>query len=266
MIAGPALAGQLLRVISAPVLVAGDAVSYLVSAAFVQRIRHRAVPPGRAARRPLRVEIAEGLAFVVRHRLLRRIAACTSISNLFSSMAGALFVLYLLQTLELDAGAVGIVFTAGAAGGLLGALTTSRLGRLVGEGRIIPVSILVGAAVGIGTPLAASVDGELARFVLLGASAVAFGASSVIYNVTQVSFRQRLCPPELLGRMNASIRFIVWGVMPIGAVLGGYLGAHLGIVATLWIAAAGEFVAAGPVLFSPLVRMRELPRELVDPT
>jgi hypothetical protein len=83
----------------------------------------------------------------------------------------------------------------------------------------------------------------------------------IVYNVTQVSFRQRLCPPGLLGRMNASVRFIVFGTMPVGGLLGGVLGTWLGLVAALWIAVAVAFMSAVPVLFSPLVRMRDLPDE-----
>jgi len=81
----------------------------------------------------------------------------------------------------------------------------------------------------------------------------------VLYNVAQVSFRQRLCPPALLGRMNASVRFIVWGVIPIGSLLGGWFGTQFGVIPTLWIAAAGSVVAALPVLISPLLTMRDLP-------
>ena len=81
----------------------------------------------------------------------------------------------------------------------------------------------------------------------------------VVYNVAQVSFRQRLCPPALLGRMNASVRFLVWGGMPLGGLLGGFLGTHVGVVETLWVALAGTAVGTLPVLASPLVRMRELP-------
>ena len=81
----------------------------------------------------------------------------------------------------------------------------------------------------------------------------------VVYNVAQVSFRQRLCPPALLGRMNASVRFLVWGGMPLGGLVGGFLGTHLGVVETLWVAVAGTVLASLPVLASPLVRMRELP-------
>ena len=84
----------------------------------------------------------------------------------------------------------------------------------------------------------------------------------VVYNVTQVSFRQRLCPRPLLGRMNASIRFIVWGTMPIGSLVGGILASQLGIRPVFWIAFGGAAVAASLVVFSPLIRMRDLPQEL----
>jgi hypothetical protein len=84
----------------------------------------------------------------------------------------------------------------------------------------------------------------------------------VVYNVTQVSFRQRLCPKPLLGRMNASIRFLVWGPIPVGAFLGGVLGQQWGIVPTLWLAVGLSVAAALPVVLSPLIGMRELPREL----
>jgi hypothetical protein len=77
-----------------------------------------------------------------------------------------------------------------------------------------------------------------------------------------VSFRQRLCPPALLGRMNASVRFIVWGSQPLGALLGGFLGDAIGLVPALWIGAALHLAASLPVLLSPLIRMRDLPREL----
>ena len=81
----------------------------------------------------------------------------------------------------------------------------------------------------------------------------------VLYNVAQVSFRQRLCPRPMLGRMNASIRFLVWGVMPIGGFLGGVIGHQFGLRSVFWIEAFGAIIAALPVLISPLIRMRDLP-------
>ena len=261
-VAGPAAGGALLRVLSAPVLVAADAVSYALSALFVSRIAHAETPRSRAERRPLRTEMAEGLRFVLRHPLLVRITATTSISNLFSGVQQALLVLFVLRILHLDTQTLGLVFALGAAGGLAGALLTGRIVAVVGEGRTIPVSILVGGLFGIGVPLAALPSGTAASTVLLVVATVGFWTTTVVYNITQVSFRQRLCPPELLGRMNASVRFIVWGTVPIGGVLGGLLGGTIGVVPTLWVASAGQVAAALPVLLSPLTRMRDLPREL----
>ena len=95
--------------------------------------------------------------------------------------------------------------------------------------------------------------------VLLTLSTLGFSWAVVVYNVTQVSFRQRLCPPRLLGRMNASVRFLVFGTMPLGGLLGGVLGTWLGIVPALWTTVAGQGLAACWVVFSPLIGLRELP-------
>lgn len=134
--------------------------------------------------------------------------------------------------------------------------------RVVGEGRTIPVSAVVMGGFAVLTPLAAGLADLVPPAVVLVVGAVVVWACMVVFNVTQVSFRQRLCPPELLGRMNATVRFLVWGGMPIGALLGGVLGGTLGIVPTLWIAALGQLAAALPVALSPLSRMRDLPAPL----
>jgi hypothetical protein len=96
---------------------------------------------------------------------------------------------------------------------------------------------------------------------LLVLSQFGFSWVVVVYNVTQVSFRQRLCPPQLLGRMNASVRFLVFGTMPVGGLLGGALGTWLGVVPTLWIAVGGQALAAAWVTLSPLLGLRDLPDE-----
>jgi len=256
-VAGPGLTGVLLRVLGAPLLILADAASFLLSAMFIGQIRSADAVPDRAARRPLRAEIAEGLSFVVRHPLLRRIVACTGTSNLFGSMTTALLVLFVLRELGLSESTLGFVFSVGAVGGLVGAGTAARFARLVGEGRAIPLAVLVCAASGTLLPLAA----VGAPAVLLAAGWFGLSWGVVAYNVVQVSFRQRLCPPALLGRMNASVRFIVFGTMPLGGLLGGVLGDWFGVLPAMWVAAAGGFVACLPVLLSPLVRMRDLPDE-----
>jgi MFS family permease len=256
----PGVGGQLLRVVSAPALVGFTVVTYLLSAVAVGRIRHEEVLPARAERRSLRVEIAEGLRFVLTQPLLRRIVACTSLSNFAGSVTNALLVIYALRTLGLDEAALGAVYSASAVGGILGAVVADRLSRRVGEGRTIALSALAWVPAMALTPLAFTLSdaGIPAPAVLItgGAAAMFF---IVVYNVAQVSFRQRLCPPALLGRMNASVRVIVWGTMPLGGLLGGLLGTQIGVVPTLWVAVGGSALATLPVLLSPLVRMRDLP-------
>lgn len=260
MVAGPALGGALLRVLTAPALVAGTVLTYLVSAAAVGRIRQEEVLTPRHERRPLGEEIAEGLRFVVREPLLRRIVACTSASNLAGAMGNALAVLFALRVLGLDTAALGLVFSLTATGGLLGALLADRLARRMGEGRVIPVSaVLVVPALAL-TPLAAPLAGlGVPPVVPLVAGGLLLNVGVVVYNVAQVSFRQRLCPPRLLGRMNASVRFLVWGSMPVGGLLGGWLGTTLGVLPTLWVAVALTALGTLPVVVSPLWRMRTLP-------
>jgi predicted MFS family arabinose efflux permease len=257
-VAGPGITGVLLRLVGAPLLVALDALSFLLSALFIGRIRHVDAVPDRAERRPLRTEIAEGLRFVLGHPLLRRIVGCTATANLFSAMSSALLVLYALRTLGLSESTVGFVFSAGAVGGLLGAVTAARFTRWVGEGRAIPFSALLLMPFTLMVPLAA----EAAPQVLLVVGTFGFSWAVVVYNITQVSFRQRLCPPRLLGRMNASIRFIVYGTMPVGGFLGGVLGTWIGVLPTIWVTAVGQALAAVWVVASPLLHMRDLPDEL----
>lgn len=257
-VAGPGITGVLLRVLGAPVLIALDAVSFLFSALFIGRIRQVDTVPDRAQRRPLRTEIAEGLGFVVRHPLLRRIVACTGTGNLFNSITTTLLVLFALRELHLSESLLGLVFSAGAVGGIVGAVTAARFARWVGEGRAIPLSALIIVPFAALYPLAAAG----APVLLLVVGNIGISWAVVAYNVTQVSFRQRLCPPRLLGRMNASVRFIVFGTMPLGGLLGGVLGTWLGVLPTLWVAVAGQLLAAMFVLGGPLLRMRELPGAL----
>jgi len=259
-VAAPAAGGALLRVVSAPALIAVTVVTYLSSAFFVGRIRHEETLPAREDRRPLLAEIGEGLGFVVRQPLLRRIVACTSVGNLFGSISTALLALFVLRELDLGEAALGAFLSASAAGGIAGALLADRLSRWVGEGRIIPLSALAFAPGYALTPLAVPLaDAGVPPIATLITGGLVMNFAIVVYNVAQVSFRQRLCPPHLLGRMNASVRFIVWGTMPIGALLGGALGARLGLVPTLWVAVAGTALSALPVLLSPMLGMRELP-------
>lgn len=254
---GPAVGGALLRVVTAPALIAVNAVTYVVSAVAVGRIRAVEELPHRSTRRPLRVEIAEGLTFVLRQPLLRRIVACTAIGNFFNTITTALVALYALRYLGLDEAGYGTVLSGAAVGGVLGAVLADRLMRWIGEARVIPLAALLWLPSAAMTPLAAVLPLPALPVLILGGAAFSF--SVVVYNVAQVSFRQRVCPPALLGRMNASVRFIVWGTLPIGSLVSGWLGSTFGVLPTLWVSVAGAGLAALPVLASPLLRMRDLP-------
>ena len=260
-VVGPAVGGGLVRAVGAPYVILVDALSFLLSALFLTRIRHRETPPSREGRRPLRTEIAEGLSFVLHQPLLRRIVATTATSNFASNLGGGLLVLYVVRDLGITAAELGVAFSVGAVGGLLGAFLSGTVIRVVGEGRSIALAILPSSAAASLVPLTAGQD-KATALVMIAVSFGVYGFGVVVYNVAQVSFRQRLCPRPLLGRMNASVRFVIWGVSPIGAFVGGVVGSQAGILTALWIGVAIEAVAVLPVLLSPLVRMRDLPRHL----
>lgn len=196
----------------------------------------------------------EGLRFVLGHRLLRRIAGCTATSNLFAAMAQPMVLLLLARELGLSAGAIGLLAALGGIGGLLGAWLTGRLAVLLGQGPTLWLAILVPAPLLLLVPLAQA-DWRLA-FVAL--QEFALGVGVVVYNVTQLSFRQAATPDALLGRMNATMRFMVWGTLPLGGLLGGVLGEAIGVRATILVAAVGGCLAFLWVFASPLRTMREL--------
>ena len=151
-------------------------------------------------------------------------------------------------------GVIGLLFTMGSLGGVLGAFVAGPLARRVGGARATIIGI-VGNVGGLLVPLTMSGPGV----ILFGVGLFFVSFSAVVYNVNQVSFRQRLCPDRLLGRMNASMRFVVWGVLPIGGLLGGVLGAAAGLRPTLWIGYVGEALAGLWLLASPMRALRNFP-------
>lgn len=246
-VAGPALAGQLLRAVTSAGIIALNAVFYAISALVLTRIR---VPePSPPRRRPLVGEIREGMGFVFGHSLLMRMVASTAVGNLSWGIISALEALYILRLLGLSEVAMGLIFSVAALGGLAGAAMSGYLSRVLGTTRIIPIFALGMALPAAAIPLATFTPHPAA--VLSGGMFFSFFAV-VVYNVATVSYRQQLCPPALLGRMNATVRFIVWGTTPVGGLLGGYLGESIGIVGSMWVAVVGSAVAALPVVVSPL--------------
>ncbi len=256
---GPGLGGGLVGAFGAAGAMSADAISYGVSVGSLLGLKVREQAPAQAdsQRRSLRSEIAEGLTFVVRHPILRQVVACTGTSNLFSSIAAAVEILFLIRVLHVRPAYTGLIFALAAVGGIFGGVLAGRLARRIGSARVIWVSILV-----FGLPQFVAALSEPGWGVFLYPLGYAFSFfSAVVYNVAQLSYRQAVTPLRLMGRMNAAVRWIVWGTMPLGGVLGGVLGSVIGIRPTLWIGFIGSWAAGFWVYFSPLRRLRDIPRE-----
>jgi predicted MFS family arabinose efflux permease len=255
VVAGPTLGGFLVQALTAPYAVLVDAVSFLWSAGSVGAIRAREPRPERAPDRHLGREIAEGVRFVFGNRLLRAISFSTSTFNFFGTVGGTMLIVLLARDLALPAGTIGLFFSIGSVGAIVGALVAARVAARLGQGPTIWISAALSGPPALLVPLAQ-------RGWLLWLVAAAYALFTLlipIYNITQVSFRQGLCPERLLGRMNATIRFVVWGTMPLGGLVGGMLGSWIGVRPTMWVGAIGLSLAFCWVFFSPLRTMRELP-------
>jgi MFS family permease len=262
-LSGPALAGQVIRLLTAPVALLVNAVTVAASALYVVRIRKREEKPVRHPDAHLLHEIRQGLRFVLGHRLLRAIVTCTGLFNLCSSAFYPMVLLYLERDLGQDAGAIGVYLTVAGAGGLLGAALARRAAGWLGQGPAIWMSVAFTTPFGLLLPVVTE-PGWLLWVAVAGMFVTGVGV--VVYNVTQVSFRQALTPDHLLGRMNATIRFLVFGTMPVGGVLGGLLGEWLGVRTALLVVGIAQCAAFLPVFLSPLRTMRELPTTHDAPT
>jgi MFS family permease len=237
-IAGPGLGGGLVQLVTAPVTLVADALSFLGSALFLALIRAPETAPTSEARASVWREIGEGLRVVLGNRLLRAIAGCTGTWNLFSNVMFAVLVLYATRELGIEP-------------------------AVLGPGRTIVGAALFGSATSLLIPLA---QGPAAVVVALLTVAHFLMGLSVVYNITQVSLRQAIIPDRLQGRMNATMRFLVWGTLPMGSLIGGVLGETIGLRPTLVVGALGSLLASVWLLFSPLRHLRDHPVPATDPT
>ena len=264
--AGPALGGGLIGLVTAPLAILADAVSYGLSALFVGLIRRPEPTPephrdehGRV-RRSLLAEVRDGLRYVLGNPYLRGIAAATGTANLFSNIALATIIVYAVRELRLSPVEIGLAFGLGNVGALLGAVSADRIRRAIGLGR----SIVWSAALsGPGLVLIALAPRE-APLPFLVTAGVLGGFSAVVYNINQVSFRQAITPAPMQGRMHATMRFIVWGTIPIGQVIGGVVATAASIPTALWIGAIGSFLAVVPLVITPVRTLRDMPTPAED--
>jgi len=268
-IAGPGLAGFLIDTFKAPFAIVLDALSFVWSAFFVFLIRRPEPPVEHPAdalgeRRPSIVsDVRAGLRFVLGHASLRAISAGTATSNLFGNIGGGIMILYLLdqQYLGLTPGQVGLAFALGNVGALVGALLANRLARWFGLGPTIVGSLFIG---GFMMLLIAIAPPHEAALPYLIAGGLFGGLAQMVYNINQVSYRQAICPPRMQGRMNATVRFLVWGTIPLGNVIGGIIASTFGVHQTIWLAAILGFVPAIFPFLSPVRNLRVMPAPVDD--
>lgn len=259
-ILGPGAAGILIGVLRAPIAILLDALSFLVSAAFLVWIRRPEPAPephdeATGPRPSMRQEVAVGMRYVTGHRWLRAIAATTGTSNFFSNVGYSILILFLVRDRGFSAELIGFAFSIGGLGVLGAALTTTRLTQMFGVGRM-----LVFGATGFSLsllPVAVAPDSLL--FPAVALSGFVGGFCGVAWNINQVSLRQAITPIRMQGKMNATMRFIVWGTIPIGAILGGTLGEFIGLHNTIWVAAIGGAFAFLPVALSSVRQIQEMP-------
>jgi MFS family permease len=258
-VGGPSLAGVLIAAITAPYAIVVDSVSFVISSVFMIRMRHRENLPRQDADEPrprMWPQVKEGLAWVVGQRNLRAIAGCTGTSNFCSSLMFAIVILYMARVLHLSALEAGAVFAVGSAGSIIGALFANRLGLRLGLGTAIVFTAVIFSFGGLAFPLAPK------SFPLpaLMAGQLLFGFSAIAYNILQVSYRQAITPERLQGRMNAAMRWIVWGTIPLGTLAGGAIAQTTSLHTALWVGALLGTPTFLWVLLSPLRSVREIPQ------
>ncbi|MFD1935960.1 MFS transporter [Nonomuraea mangrovi] len=249
-LAGPGLGGWLVQVLTAPLALLADAISYACSALILSTIGAEESAAPQERRGSLRTEVAEGLRYVLGHRVLRRVALVGALNMLTNGLWAIVQPLFLVRELGLGAGVYGLIVSAMGVGGVLGGAIAPKIVDRYGNG-----GAMYGGALLAGLfPLIGGFAAEGWRVLLYPLGLCLLTAASVVFNVAQGSYRQAVTPDHLRGRMNASMRFLMWSAMPVGGVLGGLLAEQVSVGPLLWVACLGSAAAHLPVVVSPWIR------------
>ncbi|TDU91577.1 putative MFS family arabinose efflux permease [Kribbella voronezhensis] len=254
-VSGRSAGGWLVQLLTAPFAVVADAVSYLASAWFLLRIDTDLSQRPTVRRASVRSQIAEGLVFVAGEPLLRAIAVKGMINNLSIQLAVTVLPLLFVRDLHLSAGVLGGYLALGGVGVFIGSRLARPLGRRLGQGRASWVAGAATAPVAFLVPL---IDRDW-RLVTAGAAWIVITAKVGVDNVLLTTFRQQVTPDRLLGRVNATMRFLLTGSLAIGSAVAGVVGQLVSVRAVLCLAAVGLAFSWIPLFLSPLRRLRVLP-------
>ncbi|HEU4451308.1 MAG TPA: MFS transporter [Gaiellaceae bacterium] len=254
-VGGPSLGGGLVQVLSAPAALVADALSFLASAFFLARIDPVEPPTEERATGHL----AAGVRFIWTTAILRASLLALATINFFNFVFFALFVLYATRELDVRPGTLGLVLGAGAVGGVLGSVAVGRIVRRMGIGPALVLGCVVFPAPLVLVPLAAGPHPVVLAMLLAAEFGSGFGV--MVLDVTAGSLQQAIVPDRLRARFAGAHMVVNYGVRPLGALAGGWLGSTIGVQETLWIATLGALAGVLFLLPSPLPRLRDLPRE-----
>jgi predicted MFS family arabinose efflux permease len=255
-IAGPSIAGFLVQLLTAPVTLLLDAISFVGSALFLGRIRAQEPPVEEDGRESMLQSLRSGLRFVLRDELVRAQLACVATINFFNFVFWAIFVLYATKELGVSPGVLGLALGAGAVGGIVGALVAVRLERLIGIGAAFTVGAVLFPLPLVLVPLATGPDYVIA--LMLGTAEFLSSVGVMVLDVNGNSMNLMRTPHRLRSRMVGSSRFVNYGMRPIGALVGGALGTAVGLETTIWVGVLGALLGVGWLAFSPIPRLREV--------
>ena len=262
-VVAPGVGGILVQLFTAPIALVIDAVSFVVSALAIQSMRapEPAPEPSEGGDAFLR-EAWRGLDFVGRNRVLLALAGVVGGIAVFNSMFEAVWLLYVSKDLGLNPVTFGIMFSVGSVGFLAGAVVAERLIEWLGIGRAIVIGVVLAGLSDLATPL---VGGSvIAIVIVLTVASFIFGIGATIYGIAQDSLRMAATPQSLQGRMHGVMNALGMGLIPLGALIGGFLGESIGMRPTLFLAAGGELAAVLWLLLTPVWKLRELPSQAED--
>ncbi|HEX2417529.1 MAG TPA: MFS transporter [Micromonosporaceae bacterium] len=252
-VAGRSLGGYLIDAFTAPGALVVTAFGYLSSVVSLGFITRKEPQPERPADAHLWREIREGSGFVLRHPILRPIAIAGAGTNFCVHMILTMVVVLFVHGLRVSAGVIGVFLAAGGAGVFLGALTARRIAGRLGTGRTLWLVDLVLGPIAVLIPLVQR--GPMLWLATAAWVVVTFRVG--VTNVIQISLRQRMTPQRLLGRMNATMRWMLFGAVALGAGTAGLVGEYFGARASLWVGGVGLTLVWLPVFLSPVRRLRE---------
>lgn len=255
-VAGAGAGGLLVQAVTAPVALLANAVGYLASGALIARVRVDEPAPARERRSAVR-EAREGVAVLLRHRVLRALMSEATLWNLGNEVFMIALAVLVLRTLDAGPAALGLVLMAGGAGAFAGSLLSRRLTQRFGYGRSLVVAMLIGNSAPLVAVLVSRAAPAVAVAVLTGGFLLS-GVGIGIANSQAVSLRQLAVAAELRGRANAGYRLVSWGALSAGALTGGLLVTGLGPWSTAAVGTTAMALATAPVAASPVRRLRSI--------